>query len=82
LLLEAFLFSQTAVSAFSQKREKQLLVDDLMTRTKLQITRVVYPAGKLDQPVLTAVDDAKLQHLKDKFGFTNKRAIFQGSDFS
>jgi hypothetical protein len=57
-------------------------VDDLMTRTKLQITRVVYPAGKLDEPVLTAVDGAKLQHLKDKFGFTKKRAIVQGSDFS
>ena len=53
-----------------------------MTHTKLQFTHVVYSAGKLDQPVLTAVDGAKLQHLKDKFGFTKKRAIVQGSDFS
>jgi hypothetical protein len=59
MVFPALLFSQDATvkrpSAPSLKKgEKQLLVDDQMIRSKQQLTRVVHPAKKLEQPVLTA----------------------------
>ena len=59
MLLPALMFSQNAVvkrppAPTLKKGEKQLLVDDLMIRSKQQLTRVVHPAKKLAQPVLTA----------------------------